>query len=147
MSRAQTILRTDRSKATIIPRVIAGLPLAGINTMHLTGQAPIRPILEGAGVPFVGLNAVLAPLLGLLAGLSLLAGAYVRVGSFLALGFSVVAIYTHLVHDWADEPPIVLPIVILLCAAWILPKGAGAWSVDARLGPPAATSAATGKAA
>ena len=141
MSNARKILQTDRSKLTIIPRVLAGLPLTGINIMHLTGQAPIRPILEGAGVPFVGLNAVLAPILGLLAGLSLLAGAFARVGSFLALGFSVVAIYTHMVHDWEGEPPIVLPIVILLCAAWIIWKGAGAWSVDARIGPPAGQSA------
>lgn len=127
------LIRTNNSKLNLIPRLLAGLPLIGINLMHLTGAAPMRPILEGANIPLPAVNAIVAPIAGLLAGVLLVSGAFVRVGALIGLGSMSVAIYTHLVSDWADEPPIVLPIVILLASAWLLVKGAGAWSIDARL--------------
>lgn len=127
------LIRTNDSKLNIIPRLLAGLPLIGINLMHLTGAAPLRPILEGANIPLPALNAIVAPIAGLLAGLLLVSGAFTRVGALIAAGSMSVAIYTHLVSDWADEPPIVLPIVILIASAWLLGRGAGAWSIDARL--------------
>lgn len=130
------LIRTSSSKLNIIPRLLAGLPLIGINLMHLTGAAPLRPILEGANIPLPALNADVAPIAGLIAGLLLVSGAFVRVGALIGLGSMSVAIYTHLVSDWADEPPIILPIAILIACAWLLVKGAGAWSIDARLSQP-----------
>ncbi|MEM9372972.1 MAG: DoxX family protein [Planctomycetota bacterium] len=126
------ITSTDSSKATIVPRALAAVPLIGINIQHLTGAAPLRPILEGANIPMPGVNAVLGPVFGVIAGLLLISGAFARVGSAIAVGSMGMAIYAHAVHDWADEPPIVLPVVVLLAGAWVLWKGAGAWSVDGR---------------
>tara|TARA_R110000782_G_scaffold102243_2_gene189222 strand:- start:3210 stop:3620 length:411 start_codon:yes stop_codon:yes gene_type:complete len=131
------LIRTDRSKLTIIPRLLAGAPLTALNIMHLTGAAPLRPILEGANIPLPGLNAIVAPAAGLIAGVLLLAGAFARVGALIGIGSMSVALYTHAVSDWPDEPPIALPIVVLLASAWVLYKGAGTWSIDARRQPPA----------
>jgi uncharacterized membrane protein YphA (DoxX/SURF4 family) len=131
------LIRTNSSKLMLIPRLLAGLPLIGINAMHITGAAPLRPILEGANIPMPGVNAVVAPIAGLIAGLLLVSGAFARVGALVGLGSMSVAIYTHLVSDWADEPPIALPIVVLLASAWVLWKGAGAWSIDAHRSAPA----------
>ncbi len=128
-----TLIRTGPLKAMIVPRVLAGLPLVGLNLMHLTGAAPLRPILEGAGIPLPGLNAVVAPVFGLLAGLMLLSGGLARVGGVIAIGTMSAAVYTHLVHDWTDEPPVALPIVVMLAAAVVVWKGAGAWSVDRKM--------------
>lgn len=128
------ITRTGLSKVTTVPRLIAGLPLVGINTMHVSGQAPLRPILEGANIPMPGVGAVVAPIVGLLAGVMILGGALARVGAAIAIGSMSVALYTHAVSDWADEPPIVLPIAVLLASAWVLWKGGGAWSIDAHTG-------------
>lgn len=130
------LTRTDSSKLTLLPRLLAGGPLTALNIMHLTGAAPLRPILEGANIPLPALNAVVAPIAGLVAGLLLLSGAFARVGALIGIGSMGVAIYTHLVSDWPDEPPIVLPVVVLLACVWVLIKGAGAWSVDAKRQPP-----------
>lgn len=130
------LTRTDSSKLTLLPRLLAGGPLTALNIMHLTGAAPLRPILEGTNIPLPALNAVVAPIAGLVAGLLLLSGAFARVGALIGIGSMGVAIYTHLVSDWPDEPPIVLPIVVLLASVWVLIKGAGAWSVDAKRQPP-----------
>ncbi|MFK7884650.1 MAG: DoxX family protein [Phycisphaerales bacterium] len=131
------ITKTNSSKRTIVPRLVAGLPLIGINAMHLTGMAPLKPILEGASIPMPGVNAIAGPVFGVIAGLLMLSGAFARIGAALAIGSMTVALYTHAVFDhanfeWADEPPIVLPIVVLLASVWVLWKGAGAWSVDGR---------------
>ena len=91
------------------------------------------PILKGSGIPFPELNATVAPIFEVLAGVLLLSGAFARVGALIAMGAMAGATYSHLVFDWADEPPIVLPIAILVMAAIILIKGAGHWSVDRKL--------------
>lgn len=126
------IRRTSNQRHVLIPRFIAGAPLLAIGAMHLTGAAPMRPILEAAGIPLVELNAVAAPIFEVLAGLMLLSGGLARLGGALAIGSMSVAIYAHIVADWADEPPIALPIAVWLASAYILWKGGGAWSLDGR---------------
>jgi uncharacterized membrane protein YphA (DoxX/SURF4 family) len=67
-----------------------------------------------------------------------LLGLYARLGALLALPAMAVAVYAHLAIDtWpnsAGEPPILLPILVFACASYVLLRGAGAWSVDSRLG-------------
>jgi hypothetical protein len=38
--------------------------------------------------------------------------------------------YTHFTHDRPDEPPVALPIAVLLASAYTLWRGAGRWSMD-----------------
>ncbi len=127
------LTQTGELKHMLAPRLIGGLPLLGIGMMHLTGAAPMRPILEAANIPMVGLHAALVPLVEIVAGAMLLAGAFARVGGVLAVLTMIGAIYAHAVATWEDEPPIVLPIVVLVAAGYVVVRGAGAWSVDRKL--------------
>ncbi len=129
-SNLRTLLRTRPLKHVIVARLIAGLPLVGIGAMHLAGAAPMRPILEAAGIPMPGFNAALAPLMEILAGALLLSGAAARVGAVIATLSMAVALYAHAVADWQDEPPVVLPLAVILAALYVLARGAGAWSID-----------------
>lgn len=129
----ETIRKTTNEKWIIAPRLVAGLPLLGIGFMHLIGSAPLRPIVEAAGLPLPGLQAVVAPIFQVLAGLLLLSGAFARVGGILGVGAMLVALYAHLVIDqWPnpDEPPIVLPVLVLIGSALVLWRGSGAWGLD-----------------
>lgn len=126
----KNLRQTESLKHLIVVRLIAGLPLVAIGLMHITGAAPMRPILDAASIPLPGINAIVAPLAQVVAGSLILIGAWARVGALLASGAMVVAIYAHLAADWADEPPIVLPIAVLFAALYILWRGAGARSLD-----------------
>ncbi len=106
-------------------RILASLPLIGIGIMHLVGAAPLLPIIEGAGIPFPELNALVAPVVQILAGFMLLTGFGVRVGAFLALGTMAGALFAHVRFDWADEPPIALPLMVMAGASYVLVRGAG----------------------
>ena len=116
-------------KFLFVARVVAAVPLLAIGVQHLTGAAPMLPILEGAGVPFPELNAVLAPIGEVVAGLLLLSGLFPRVGGMMAVGSMLGALFAHVRFDWADEPPIALPLVVLTLAAFVALKGAGSFAV------------------
>ena len=124
------IIATTASKVPFGVRLLAGVPLLLISIQHATGMAPMKPILVGAGIPMADLNAAVAPIFEIIAALLLLSGFFARIGALITMGAMVMATYTHLVFDWETEPPVVLPIVIFLAAAFILVKGAGAFSLD-----------------
>lgn len=127
------VCRTRDARWLIAPRVIAGLPLAGFGSLHLLGDTPMLAILEGAGVPFPGVMQFLAPALMVVGGVSLLAGFGARVGGLLGVGAMAAALYSHVaIEEWPGpvEPPLALPIGVLLGAAVVVVLGAGAWSVD-----------------
>jgi uncharacterized membrane protein YphA (DoxX/SURF4 family) len=130
-----SIRHTTALKHVIVARLIAGLPLVGIAAMHLIGAAPLRPILEAAKIPLPDLNTVVAPVVEVVAGLLILSGAFARVGAVLGSVTMALAMYAHVVADWTDEPPIMLPIAVLLAALYVLWRGGGAWSVDAKSAP------------
>ena len=96
----------------------------------------MRPLVEAAGLPFVSLLAPLAVAIEIVAGVSLLAGVWARLGALLAIPTMAVAAYSHLAIDvWPNaggEPPLALPLAVLACAVYVLWRGAGRWSVDAR---------------
>lgn len=127
---SKTITATTDSKLPFAARLIAGIPLLSIGIQHATGMAPMEPILIGSGIPMPALNATVAPIFEILASLLLLSGFFARLGGLITLGAMSMATYAHIVFDWADEPPIALPIIIFICAAFIVVKGAGAFSVD-----------------
>jgi len=116
-----------------IVRIIAAVPLLGIGAMHLTGAAPMRPIIDAAGLPMPALGAIAAPLGEILAGILLVSGAASRLGALLGAAIMAVALYSHIVADWPDEPPPPLPLSVLALCLYITIRGGGRWSIDHRL--------------
>ena len=126
------VTKTSNEKSATVARILAAIPLLVIGTQHLIGLAPLEPILQGAGIPFPHFNALLGPVVQLLAGSFLISGYFARLGALLAIGAMSLASYTHLIFDWDSEPPIALPIIILVLSGYVLWKGAGAFSFDLR---------------
>jgi uncharacterized membrane protein YphA (DoxX/SURF4 family) len=124
------ITQTTNQKSAAIARVLIALPLLAIGTQHLIGVAPLEPILRGAGIPFPELNAIVGPVMQILAGVFLISGYFARVGAALTIPAMGMAVYTHLVHNWADEPPLALPVALIILSVYVLWKGAGSWSFD-----------------
>ncbi len=124
------IRKTSPAIHLAVIRAASSIPLLFIGTLHLIGQAPMLPILEGANIPFAPFFAIAVPVLEVVAGASLLAGYFSRVGALIALVIMVVALYVHMMHDWADEPTLVLPIAVFAGVVQILWGGAGVFSSD-----------------
>ena len=122
--------KTGPAKHLTVIRSLCALPLILIGTQHLIGTAPILPILEGARIPQAVFFSYLVPPLEVLAGLLLLIGYCARLGALVTLPTMGVAVYAHLVHDWAEEPTIVLPIAVFVGVLQVLWGGAGAFSTD-----------------
>lgn len=122
----------------LIPRVIAGVPLLAIGTMHLLDPSlGMRPLVEAAGIPLAGVVAPIAVLAELVAGASLLLGFGARIGALVAVVTMLTAAYSHLAIDvWPNgaenEPPLALPLVVGLAAGIVAWRGAGRWSLDGR---------------
>ncbi len=133
---AATLRQTQPNRHLLVPRLVAGLPLFGIGLIHIIDpELRMDPLVEAAGLPLVSVLAPLAVAIEVVAGAMLLAGLFARIGALLAIPTMLVAIYAHLTIDvWPNgadnEPPILLPIVVAVCAAYILWRGAGRWSID-----------------
>ena len=131
---------TGRERYAIALRFVAGLPLLGIGLMHVfEPSAPMRPLVDAAGLPAAAVLSPVAVAVEIIAGLLLLLGFYVRLGALLAIPAMAVAVYAHIViGEWPNgaenEPPIVLPMVVMACAAYLLKIGAGRWSLDSFFG-------------
>ena len=139
---AQERLRmTGLHRHTLLPRVVAGVPLLGIGLAHvMVPEAPMRPLVEAAGLPLAGLISPIAVAIEIVAGLSLILGLWARMGGLLAIPTMLGALYAHAVIDvWPNgadnEPPIALPLAVMACAAYVLWRGAGRWSLDHRHNP------------
>lgn len=131
----QALRQTTQEKWLLIPRILAALPLTVFGSFHLTGMSPLMEILRRAHIPFPELNFYLAPLVMVIAGLSMGLGFYARLGAVLASVAMLVATYSKLVIEkWPGpmEPPLALPLGVLLCCLVILGRGAGVPSLDAR---------------
>ena len=122
--------KTGPAKHLTVIRSLSALPLILIGAQHVIGTAPILPIIEGARIPQPVFFSYIVPPLEVIAGLLLLIGLYARIGALITLPTMGVAMYAHMVHDWADEPVIVLPIAVFLGVLQVLWGGAGAFSTD-----------------
>lgn len=111
-------------------RVLISIPLILIGAQHVVGIAPLLPLLQGAKIPLAELFAVTVPSIEVLCGASLLIGFYARPSAFITLITMTVAMYTHWVFDWPDEPIFFLPVGVFLGSFLILWFGAGAFSRD-----------------
>ena len=94
----------------------------------LAANLPLYTITRWS-VPFVEI------VLGVLLGVGLCA----RLATVVVMGIMVVATYVHLVVDDPSLFPLqpmepIIPMVVLVMSAYILWRGGGAWSMDARKG-------------
>ncbi len=144
------LTKTTNQKHIAIIRILAGAPLLMFGIMHLTGAMPMKPLIEAAGLPMPGITAIIAPLAQVLAGILLLSGAFARVGAVVAIATMFGALITHMKipnDQWPTpseiDPAIMVPgaeptfmmaiaAIIILTSAFVILKGAGAWSVDGR---------------
>ncbi len=121
------------SKLLTVVRLLASAPLLLIGIQHLTGAAPMQPILEGARMPLPELSAILAPAVEVVAGALLISGFQARLGAVLAILTMVGAVFAHVRHDWADEPTLLLPVAVIILAAVVLLRGPGAFALAQRI--------------
>ena len=93
--------------------------------------------LIAAGLPFYTLSRWSVPFVEMAVGALLLVGTYARLAGIAVVGIMVVATYVHLVVDDPSLFPLqpsepIIPIVVVALTAYILWRGAGAWSGDLR---------------
>jgi uncharacterized membrane protein YphA (DoxX/SURF4 family) len=137
-SEVRRLRQTGAHRHMVVPRVVAGVPLLGIGIIHVIDPSlRMDPLVEAAGFPLVTVLSPIAVALEIIAGLSLLLGFWARLGGVLAVPVMLGAVYAHLAIDvWPNgaenEPPLALPLVVALCAAYVAWRGAGRWSLDAR---------------
>lgn len=145
------LCRTSNEKYIIALRIIAGAPLVMFGVMHLTGASPMQPLVEAAGLPMAGLTSIVAPVVQILAGLLLIAGAITRLGALMGAVVMLGGLVTNFLipnDQWptpseidpnimvmGTEPAMLTPIalVVMALSIFIMIKGAGAWSLDGRL--------------
>lgn len=129
---------TEPYRHLLVLRIVAGLPLLGLGMAHVVmPEAPMRPLVEAAGIPFPAIVAPLGVAAEIVAGLSLLLGAWARLGGLIAIPVMLGAVYAHLVivvwpNGAENEPPLALPIAVAIAAAYVVVRGAGHWSLDHR---------------
>ena len=137
----------DRVRATtahrhvLVQRIVAGVPLLVTSLSHaFVPEAALQPLVEAAGFPFAAVISPIAIVVKIVAGILLLVGLWARVGGLFGGLMMLGALYAHLVIDvWPNapemqEPPLVLPIAVLVSSAYVLWRGAGRWSLDHRRG-------------
>lgn len=144
---ARVALTQDRLRATtdhrhvLAPRIVAGVPLLVTSLSHaFVPEAALQPLVEAAGFPFAAVVSPIAVVVKVVAAVLLLLGLWARVGGMFGVLMMLGALYAHMVIDvWPNapemqEPPLVLPIAVLLGSAYVLWRGAGRWSLDHRRG-------------
>ncbi len=93
--------------------------------------------LLAANLPFYSLTLWTVPFVEIGVGVALTVGLHARLASVIVMGIMVVATYVHVVVDDPTLFPLqpsepVIPLIVLLMSAYIVWRGAGAWSADLR---------------
>jgi len=93
--------------------------------------------LLAANLPFYTLSRWSVPFVEIAVGAALAVGAFARVASVVVMAIMVVATYVHVVVDDPSLFPLqpsepVIPVVVMAVSAFIIWRGAGAWSMDLR---------------
>jgi putative oxidoreductase len=93
--------------------------------------------LAASGIPLAGLAHRSVPIVEIAAGLALMVGAYTRIVALVIMGIMSVAAYVHLAVDdpalfpLAPNEPVV-PLAVMVMAAYLVWRGGGSGSVDLR---------------
>ncbi|MEE8503938.1 MAG: DoxX family protein [candidate division NC10 bacterium] len=132
--------KTSDNKLAGIIRMLLGVLFVMTGAMKLLvpmlGEAWSGQILA-AGLPLYSLTRWTVPFLEMFLGVVLLIGAFARVAVLVIMGIMVVATYVHLVVVDPSLFPLqpsepIIPLIVIGLSAYILWRGAGAWSLDLR---------------
>jgi uncharacterized membrane protein YphA (DoxX/SURF4 family) len=93
--------------------------------------------LVAAGIPLYTISRWSVPFLEIAVGLALGVGFVVRLAGAMVVGIMIVATYVHLAVDDPSLFPLqpsapVIPLVVIAVSAYLIWRGAGAWSLDLR---------------
>jgi uncharacterized membrane protein YphA (DoxX/SURF4 family) len=91
--------------------------------------------LLAADLPFYMLTRWTVPFVEVGVGIVLLAGLFVRLAGVLVVAMMAVAVYVHVVVDDPGLFPLqptepIIPLAVITLAAYVIWRGAGAWSLD-----------------
>ena len=138
--RIQGVRKTSDNKLAGIIRMLLGVLFVMTGAMKLLvpmlGEAWSGQLLA-AGLPLYSLTRWTVPFLEMFLGVVLLIGAFARVAVLVIMGIMVVATYVHLVVVDPSLFPLqpsepIIPLIVIGLSAYILWRGAGAWSLDLR---------------
>jgi uncharacterized membrane protein YphA (DoxX/SURF4 family) len=135
-----------RIRRTSNSRFAAGLRLALAALFLMTGAMKLLvPMLAdawsgqllAAGIPLYTISRWSVPFLEIVVGLALGVGFVVRLAGLVVVGIMLVATYVHLVVDDPSLFPLqpsapIIPLIVIAAAAYLMWRGAGAWSLDLR---------------
>ncbi len=136
----ENIRNTSDDKAAGVIRLLLAMIFVMTGVMKLVvpmlGEAWSGQLLA-ANIPFYSLTRWTMPFVEIGVGVALTVGLYARLASVIVMGIMVVATYVHLVIDDPTLFPLqpsepVIPLIVLLMSAYIVWRGAGAWSADLR---------------
>ena len=134
------IRNTSDDKLAAVVRLLLATVFVMTGVMKLVvpmlGEAWSGQLLA-ANVPFYTLTRWTMPFVEIGVGLALTVGTYARLASVIVMGIMVAATYVHVVVDDPTLFPLqpsepIIPLIVLLMSAYIVWRGAGAWSVDLR---------------
>ena len=136
----ENVRNTSNDKVAGVIRLLLAMIFVMTGVMKLVvpmlGEAWSGQLLA-ANMPFYSLTRWTMPFVEIGVGVALTVGLYARLASVIVMGIMVVATYVHLVIDDPTLFPLqpsepVIPIIVLLMSAYIVWRGAGAWSADLR---------------
>ncbi len=136
----ESVRNTSDDKVAGVVRLLLAMIFVMAGVMKL-----VSPILGdvwsgqllAANLPFYSLTRWTVPFVEIGVGVALTVGLYARLASVIVMGIMVAATYVHLVVDDPTLFPLqpsepVVPLIVLLMSAYIVWRGAGAWSADLR---------------
>ena len=134
------IRKADKDLVAGVVRIFLGVVFLATGYMKvsdLTLWEAWSAQLSQAYIPFYELTRQVVPFVEMLAGAMLLVGFFTRIWLLVVIGLMIAASYVHIVVDDPNLFPLqphepVVPLAILALAGYVLIKGAGVWSLDAK---------------
>ena len=135
-----SLRRTSEDKLAGIVRLLLALLFLMAGAMKLlipmladawSGQ------LLAANLPFYSITRWAVPFLEAFLGVALAVGLFARPAVVVVIGIMVVATYVHVAVEDLPLVPLqpsepIIPLIVIAMSAYILWRGAGAWSLDLR---------------
>jgi len=132
------IRNTEHNRILGILRLLLGglFVMTGLMKLFvpMLGEAFSGQLLA-ANIPFYALNVRVVPVAEVVVGVLLLLGFFSRIAGLVVISMMLLATYVHLVVDNPELFPLqpeepIIPLVSIAVAAYIVWRGAGAWSMD-----------------